>query len=81
MNVAAQIVTGFGRGNPLSVIMRNQLKLQLHYTRSGGPMDCPLFDADGSLVQEEVDNSVNVCKQPRRRYGNIEVLTVRHGCG
>ncbi|TPX42391.1 hypothetical protein SeMB42_g05153 [Synchytrium endobioticum] len=59
VDLAAQIVTGFGRGNPLAVIMRNQLKLPLHYTRSRGPSDCPLFDADGSVVADEVDDSVN----------------------
>ncbi|TPX32271.1 hypothetical protein SmJEL517_g04593 [Synchytrium microbalum] len=60
VELAAQIVTGFGRGNPLAVILRSQLGVELHYTRGRGPEDCPLYDYDGARVNDDKDKEIEL---------------------
>lgn len=67
-DLGAQIVTGFHAGNPLDVIVNNQLKLPVHFIEKA--QECPIYDKNGTLVHplrdkvaEETFNSVlsNAC--------------------
>jgi SWIRM domain/Flavin containing amine oxidoreductase len=46
VDLGAQIVTGFDNGNPLSPIIKRQLRLRWHYLHD----DSQLFDVDGTRI-------------------------------
>ena len=52
--MGAHIITGFDRGNPLSMIIRGQLALHYYPLKDNST----LYDLDGQVVAEERDNMV-----------------------
>ena len=50
----AQIITGFGRGNPLKAVVLGQLKLDLHYLEHAATQTL-LYNAQGEPVEQYLD--------------------------
>lgn len=54
VELGAQIITGFKKGNPLRVVVRRQLQLDVHYLKNAAS-SCILYDQNGDPVNHDLD--------------------------
>jgi hypothetical protein len=53
VELGAQIITGFKKGNPLNVVVRKQLQVDVHYLENAA--SCVLYDHNGNPMDHDLD--------------------------